>query len=108
MSLLLLLLLLTTGAAYCQFMDMLFCNSIPLKKVKFGAKLEHEYIHNFKLLQLSFKKVGVDKVSVIMHTDTCTHTQLCCLSPVLVDRSWRLREAVESSTSGSVGRRSCA
>lgn len=64
--------LLSSGAAYCQFMDMLFQNSIPLKKVKFGAKLEHEYIHNFKLLQVSFKKVGVDKVSAIRNTHTHT------------------------------------
>ncbi|TMS16438.1 microtubule-associated protein RP/EB family member 1b isoform X2 [Larimichthys crocea] len=54
--------MLCSGAAYCQFMDMLFPNSVPLKKVKFGAKLEHEYIHNFKLLQVSFKKMGVDKI----------------------------------------------
>lgn len=50
------------GAAYCQFMDMLFPGCISLKKVKFQAKLEHEYIHNFKLLQASFKRVNVDKV----------------------------------------------
>lgn len=43
-------------------MDMLFPSCIPLKKVKFQAKLEHEYIHNFKLLQASFKKMGVSKV----------------------------------------------
>lgn len=55
------------GAVYCQFMDMLFPNSVPLKKVKFGAKLEHEYIHNFKLLQVAFKKMGVDKVSKNTH-----------------------------------------
>lgn len=55
------------GAAYCQFMDMLFPSCVPLKKVKFGAKLEHEYIHNFKLLQVSFKKMGVDKVSTNSH-----------------------------------------
>ncbi|XP_047435938.1 microtubule-associated protein RP/EB family member 1-like [Mugil cephalus] len=54
--------MLCSGAAYCQFMDMLFPNSVPLKKVKFGAKLEHEYIHNFKLLQVAFKKMGVDKI----------------------------------------------
>lgn len=54
--------MLCSGAAYCQFMDMLFPNSVPLKKVKFGAKLEHEYIHNFKLLQVAFKKIGVDKI----------------------------------------------
>uniref|UniRef100_A0A1A7ZYS6 Microtubule-associated protein RP/EB family member 1 n=4 Tax=Nothobranchius TaxID=28779 RepID=A0A1A7ZYS6_NOTFU len=53
---------LCTGAAYCQFMDMLFPNSVPLKKVKFSAKLEHEYIHNFKILQVGFKKMGVDKI----------------------------------------------
>ncbi|CAD7693965.1 unnamed protein product [Nyctereutes procyonoides] len=39
------------GVAYCQFMDMLFPGSFALKKVKFQAKLEHEYIQNFKILQ---------------------------------------------------------
>ena len=51
----------SVGGAYCQFMDMLFRNSVPLKKVKFGAKLEHEYIHNFKLLQAPRKKRGGHK-----------------------------------------------
>ncbi|XP_030054485.1 microtubule-associated protein RP/EB family member 3 [Microcaecilia unicolor] len=53
---------LCSGAAYCQFMDMLFPGSIHLKKVKFQAKLEHEYIHNFKVLQAAFKKMNVDKI----------------------------------------------
>ena len=42
-------------------MDMLFSNSLPLKKVKFRTQLEHEYIQNFKLVQGAFKKVGCDK-----------------------------------------------
>ncbi|XP_048840090.1 microtubule-associated protein RP/EB family member 1-like isoform X1 [Brienomyrus brachyistius] len=54
--------LLCSGAAYCQFMDMLFPGCVPLKKVKFQAKLEHEFIHNFKILQAGFKKMGVDKI----------------------------------------------
>ncbi|XP_035663898.1 microtubule-associated protein RP/EB family member 1-like [Branchiostoma floridae] len=53
---------LCTGAAYCQFLDMLFENCVPIKKVKFDAKLEHEYIQNFKILQEGFKKTGVDKI----------------------------------------------
>jgi len=53
---------LCNGAAYCQFMDMLFPGSVILKKIKFQTKLEHEYIHNFKILQASFKKMGVDKI----------------------------------------------
>lgn len=54
---------LCTGAAYCQFMDMLFPNSVPLKRVKFRTNLEHEYIQNFKILQAGFKKMGVEKVT---------------------------------------------
>ncbi|KAM3872090.1 microtubule-associated protein RP/EB family member 1-like [Diretmus argenteus] len=53
---------LCSGAAYCQIMDMLFPGCLPLKRVKIPAKLEHEYLHNFKLLQTSFKKAGVDKI----------------------------------------------
>lgn len=53
---------LCTGAIYCQFMHMLFDNTMPLKKVKWASTLEHEYIHNFKLLQEAFKKTGTNKV----------------------------------------------
>ncbi|XP_029352076.1 microtubule-associated protein RP/EB family member 3-like [Echeneis naucrates] len=53
---------LCSGSAYCQFMDMLFPGCILLKKVKFNAKLEHEYIHNFKVLQAGFKRMNVDKI----------------------------------------------
>ncbi|EDW85011.2 uncharacterized protein Dwil_GK12829 [Drosophila willistoni] len=53
---------LCTGAAYCQFMDMLFPNCIPVKRIKYQPNQEHEYIQNFKLLQASFKKLCVDKV----------------------------------------------
>lgn len=53
---------LCSGAAYCQFMDLLFPGSVPIKKVKLTTSLEHESINNFKLLQASFKKTAVDKV----------------------------------------------
>ncbi|XP_063968218.1 microtubule-associated protein RP/EB family member 1-like isoform X2 [Lytechinus pictus] len=53
---------LCNGAAYCQFMDMLFENCVALKKVRFDAKQEHQFIENFKMLQKAFKKCGVDKV----------------------------------------------
>lgn len=50
------------GAAYCQYMDMLFPGCVPMKRVKFRTNLEHEYIQNFKILQAAFKKMNVDKV----------------------------------------------
>lgn len=61
---------LCSGAAYCQFMDVLFPGCLLLKKVKFNARLEHEFIHNFKVLQAAFKRMNVDKVSVFTHTHT--------------------------------------
>lgn len=62
---------LCTGAAYCQFMDMLFPGSVPLKRVKFKTNLEHEYIQNFKVLQAGFKKMGVEKVKTTRHPFQC-------------------------------------
>lgn len=52
---------LANGAAYAQFMDLLFPGTVPLKKVKFRTNLEHEYIQNFKIVQAAFKKVACDK-----------------------------------------------
>ncbi|CAN8030689.1 unnamed protein product, partial [Ixodes persulcatus] len=52
---------LCSGAAYCQFMDMMFPGCVSLKKVKVKTNMEHEYIQNFKVLQACFKKVGVNK-----------------------------------------------
>ncbi|XP_033159431.1 microtubule-associated protein RP/EB family member 1 [Drosophila mauritiana] len=53
---------LCTGAAYCQLMDILFAQSIPMQRVKFRTNVEYEYIQNFKLLQGCFNKVDVDKI----------------------------------------------
>jgi microtubule-associated protein, RP/EB family len=37
-------------------MDMLFPGSVILKKVKFKTNLEHEFIQNFKVLQVDGQK----------------------------------------------------
>ena len=52
---------LCTGAAYCQLMDMIWPGLVNLKKVKFDAKHDYEFIENFKVLQNVFKKKKVDK-----------------------------------------------
>ncbi|KAI9297524.1 EB1 domain-containing protein [Neoconidiobolus thromboides FSU 785] len=50
-----------TGAAYCVIMDSIY-GDIPLSKVKFECKGEHEYITNFKILQNCFTKHKIDKM----------------------------------------------
>jgi len=37
--------------------------SIPMKRVTFEANQDYQYVDNFKMLQSSFKKKGVDKAS---------------------------------------------
>lgn len=53
---------LCSGAAYCQLIDVVWPGSVPLKRVKFDANNEYQYIENFKILQAAFKKHGIDKV----------------------------------------------
>jgi len=50
---------LCSGAAYCQFMDMLFPGCIQLSKVRFQTYQEHEYLKNFKVLQGAFTRCKV-------------------------------------------------
>jgi RP/EB family microtubule-associated protein len=50
-----------TGAIYCQLLDVLYPTKIPLNKVNFKAKLDYEFVNNFKILQQSFTKLGIMK-----------------------------------------------
>jgi hypothetical protein len=43
-------------------MDMLFPGTIQLRRAKMDARLEHEFINNYKLLQTTMKKVQIEKV----------------------------------------------
>lgn len=42
-------------------MELLFPNCIGLKRIKTGAKLEHEFLYNLKLFQAAFIKLNFDK-----------------------------------------------
>ncbi|MGI0119712.1 hypothetical protein [Zooshikella sp. RANM57] len=50
-----------SGAAYCQLMDILYVNCVPMKRVNFQAKETFEFVSNWKVLLESFKKAGIDK-----------------------------------------------
>ncbi|XP_036330930.1 microtubule-associated protein RP/EB family member 1 [Rhagoletis pomonella] len=52
---------LCSGVAYCQIMEMIFPQSVGLKKIKINAKLEHEYLHNLKLFQMAFTRINYEK-----------------------------------------------
>ncbi len=50
-----------TGAIHAQLLDSLFPGTVPLHKLKWQAKLEPEYIHNFKIVQEAFDKKQIAK-----------------------------------------------
>jgi RP/EB family microtubule-associated protein len=50
-----------TGAIYCQIIEAIHPGEINLHKVNWKAKLEHEYLANYKLLQQAFNKVNINK-----------------------------------------------
>ncbi|KAI6241370.1 Microtubule-associated protein RP/EB family member 3 [Aphelenchoides fujianensis] len=47
---------------YCQFTDFLFPDSIHLKRVKWNSRLELDWLSNWKLVQVAWKQLGIDKV----------------------------------------------
>ena len=44
-----------------------------MRKIKWDARLEHEFVVNFKVLQASFKLLAVDKVNG-NNNNNCTNT----------------------------------
>jgi len=63
-----------TGWAYCQILDSIF-GDVLVNKVKYGAKEEWEYVHNFKIMQMCVtahkmnKAIPVDKLIKLRFQD---------------------------------------
>ncbi|WWC89847.1 uncharacterized protein L201_004775 [Kwoniella dendrophila CBS 6074] len=49
-----------TGSVYCQIIDSIY-GDLPMSKVKYNARMEYEYLDNFKILQKAFKMHRIDK-----------------------------------------------
>jgi len=50
-----------TGAVYCQILDSIYSGKVNMSRVNFKAKLEWEFVNNFKVLQQSFLKCNLNK-----------------------------------------------
>jgi RP/EB family microtubule-associated protein len=49
------------GAVYCQVIDACHPGSVPMKKVNWSARADHESIPNYKILQQAFDKSGIER-----------------------------------------------
>lgn len=52
---------LSSGAVYCQILDIIHPGKVPLSKVNWKAKMDYEFVYNFKILQQSFIKLNISK-----------------------------------------------
>mmetsp|Transcript_2945 Transcript_2945/g.6833 ORF Transcript_2945/g.6833 Transcript_2945/m.6833 type:complete len:349 (+) Transcript_2945:400-1446(+) len=69
------------GAVVCQVMDALFPGTVPMKKVNWGARSDHEFVSNYKVLQAVFDKLSitrhipVDRLIRAKYQDNLEHLQ---------------------------------
>eukprot|EP01017_Pseudomicrothorax_dubius_P048951 TRINITY_DN901_c0_g2_i5.p1 TRINITY_DN901_c0_g2~~TRINITY_DN901_c0_g2_i5.p1 ORF type:complete len:238 (-),score=55.61 TRINITY_DN901_c0_g2_i5:117-830(-) len=52
---------LASGSLYCQIFDIIHPGKLSLSKVSWKAKLAHEFINNYKILQQAFLKCNISK-----------------------------------------------
>lgn len=50
-----------TAAVYCMIIDKIYPGTFNIKKVKWNAKFDYEWMENYKILQTAFKKNGIKK-----------------------------------------------
>ncbi|CAM9285461.1 unnamed protein product [Hapterophycus canaliculatus] len=50
-----------SGAVACQLLDSLFPGKVPMSKVNWDARMDSEYISNYKVLQSAFDRLKIDK-----------------------------------------------
>jgi RP/EB family microtubule-associated protein len=50
-----------TGTIYAQIIDAAHPGKVAMSKLKWGARTEPEYIHNFKVLQQAFNSLAVNR-----------------------------------------------
>jgi len=54
---------------YCQLLDSLYPGRVPLGKVNWRARLEYEFLQNYKLLQAVLERLGIDKKMDVQSRD---------------------------------------
>ena len=52
---------LASGVVYCKIINSIYPGAAPPQKVKKDAKIEVDFIHNFKILQNAFSKKKIDR-----------------------------------------------
>jgi len=49
------------GAIACQLLDVIHPGAVPMSKINWDAKNDYEFVSNYKVLQSSFDRLGIDR-----------------------------------------------
>ncbi|GBG25730.1 Microtubule-associated protein RP/EB family member 1C [Hondaea fermentalgiana] len=96
------------GAVVCQVMDALFPGTVPMKKVNWGARSDHEFVANYKVMQAVFDKVGitrhipVDRLIRAKYQDNLEHLQW--VRSVFLDHEANIPEDYDAITRRNLGK----
>ncbi|TMW69247.1 hypothetical protein Poli38472_001403 [Pythium oligandrum] len=50
-----------TGAVACMILDAIYPGKVPMSKVDWSAKVDYEYVQNYKILQKCFTNLKIDR-----------------------------------------------
>ena len=50
-----------SGCVACQLLDVMYPGAVPMAKVDWSAKKDHEWVHNYKILQTAFTKLKINR-----------------------------------------------
>ena len=84
-----------TGAVYCAVLDALYPGTFPVKRVKWQAKHEHEFVENYKVLQQAFDKNGIKRhidVAKLIKTRYLDNLEFCQWLKAYFDKNYNGEE----------------
>jgi RP/EB family microtubule-associated protein len=96
-----------TGAVACQLTEYVYPKSIDMRKVNWEAKSDYEYVQNYKLLQIAFRKhkiqryVDVEKLIKCKYQD---NLEFCQWLKAFFDQSGAFREDYDASAVRNKGK----
>jgi len=50
-----------SGAIACQLLDMIFPGQVQMNRVNWMARIDHEFVPNYKILQTAFDRIGIER-----------------------------------------------
>jgi RP/EB family microtubule-associated protein len=96
-----------TGAVACQLTEYVYPKSIDMRKVNWEAKSDYEYVQNYKLLQIAFRKHKVQRYVDVEKLIKCKYQdnlEFCQWLKAFFDQSGAFNEEYDATAVRNKGK----